>query len=376
MARRGAKILLAVVASSVLATTAHADVWKRASNRLTAALDRELQLTRTATELSQALGQLDRERASLEYTATVLDHASKEGMRKLSSYRRVRDDRERRARTRARTLYKLSRGGVARLALEDMDPEAEVDTSARITRGRTLRFLVEHDLRELAVHRRAEERASAELVDAARELQALSAVAMIESMQEHALVTAEQAVEPELRKALRQRRRLVDGVEDSALRANRQMLRLVKNNWRELRSLRGLDGAAVLIRPVPGRILGAFGSYEDPILRLPMVRNGVELAASRNAKVHAMADGRVVMVSRLPGFEDVVVVDHGGGQYTLTARLWDVRIEEGSEIEAGTVLGKVAPKPIDDGLGHTVYIELRHGEKPVDPTRYLRRASR
>jgi septal ring factor EnvC (AmiA/AmiB activator) len=89
-----------------------------------------------------------------------------------------------------------------------------------------------------------------------------------------------------------------------------------------------------------------------------------------------MADGRVVMVTALPGFENVVVLDHGGGQYTLTARLWDIGVEEGQELEGGDLLGRVAAKPLDDGLGSTVYIELRHGEKPVDPTQYLKRARR
>jgi septal ring factor EnvC (AmiA/AmiB activator) len=70
----------------------------------------------------------------------------------------------------------------------------------------------------------------------------------------------------------------------------------------------------------------------------------------------------------------VVVIDHGAGQYSLTARLWRVELQEGQQVEAGAIVGRVAPKGIDDGLGTTVYIELRHGEKPIDPTPYLVRA--
>lgn len=50
--------------------------------------------------------------------------------------------------------------------------------------------------------------------------------------------------------------------------------------------------------------------------------------------------------------------------------------EEGQEIEGGDLLGRVASKAMDDGLGSTVYIELRHGEKPVDPSAYLKRSRR
>ena len=349
-------------------------MWDRASNRLTAALERELGLTRTAAEVARGLAELDRERASLEYTAGVLDHAGRESMRRLDAYRHTKDDREQSVRQRARVLYKLARGGAARLAFADLDPSTPRESADRIVRARTLRVLVRHDLDELAIHRRAEQRAASELVAAARELQAMSAATMIASMQEHALVTANQRLEPELASALSKRRSIASIADAASLQASSVMIRLVEDNWKELRSLRGLDGASSLVRPVPGRIAGRFGSYEDPILRLPLQRNGVELAARVDDTVLAMASGRVAVVSRLPGFEEIVVIDHGGGQYSLTARVWDVAVQEGADVQAGDTLAKVAPKAIDDGLGPTVYVELRHGEKPVDPTPYLRRS--
>ncbi|MCA9687448.1 MAG: pyridoxal-phosphate dependent enzyme, partial [Myxococcales bacterium] len=44
---------------------------------------------------------------------------------------------------------------------------------------------------------------------------------------------------------------------------------------------RGLDLLEddALIRPVPGRVIGEFGDYEDKLLKVPMHRNGVELWA-------------------------------------------------------------------------------------------------
>jgi len=81
------------------------------------------------------------------------------------------------------------------------------------------------------------------------------------------------------------------------------------------------------------------------------------------------------MVSRLPGYEEVVVIDHGDGVLTLTGRLWRLQVAQGELVERGEVLGQVAPKAVDDGLGTTVYVELRHGERPVDPTPRLSPAS-
>ena len=122
-----------------------------------------------------------------------------------------------------------------------------------------------------------------------------------------------------------------------------------------------------------GRVVGTFGEYVDPVLKLPMVRNGIELAARRDEDVRAPADGEVVMVATLPGFEEVVVIEHAAGQMSMIGRLWKTVVEEGDTVEAGQVIAEAAPKIVDDGLGTTVYFELRQGEGPVDPVPALGR---
>ena len=98
----------------------------------------------------------------------------------------------------------------------------------------------------------------------------------------------------------------------------------------------------------------------------------MELAARPGTPVRAPAAGKVALVGELPGFERVVVLDHGGGYLTLLGRLVAVEVRDGQDVAAGAVLARVAPKRIDDGLGPTAYLELRHGDRPIDPTPYLR----
>ncbi|MBK8235938.1 MAG: hypothetical protein IPK74_10300 [Deltaproteobacteria bacterium] len=101
-------------------------------------LQRELGFTRSSTEIHRGLEALDREQTSLQYTAALLDHASGESMRRLSAYAEGNDDRERRMRARGRALYKLARGGAARLAFgERFGEEDEGATAARLSRAHT-----------------------------------------------------------------------------------------------------------------------------------------------------------------------------------------------------------------------------------------------
>ena len=367
------------VAGALAGTTALADnpkAWRRAAAKLGDALEHELGLAEKATELQAAVEILDRERLSTEYDAAILDHAGRESMRRLDAYRKGRAERERRVSSRARAMYKLSRGGLLRFALEDLAGEGDQSTAQRVATGRWLRWLVQHDLAEMSAYQRAEVRAEAELLAATRELQALSALATVQTMQQRALDDAREHVRPELRQARRKRKRIArsDRTSERALEAQKALLQEAGRHWRELSRLRGLGRRGRVVRPVRGKILGSFGTYEDPILELPMVRDGVELRARPDEAVRAIDDGRVVLVSRLPGFEDVVVVDHGAGELSMTGRLWKVAVTEGEVIERSTVLGHAAPKAIDDGLGRTVYLEIRHGDRPVDPAPYLRKA--
>lgn len=366
----------ALLGTGFAASTGHAGSWRREASKLGNVLERELGLAQTAGELQDAVDSLEREALGIEYDAAILDHAGRESMRRLDAYRAGRDDREAGVRKRARALVKLARGGALRIAFEDVGSSTPQSTAVRVAAGRDLRWLVRHDLTELSMYERAESRAHRELLAASRDLQALSAIATVQSMQALVLDQARETVRPQLRDARRKRKRMASSerTDERALKAQRKLMKEVRRTWIELAKLEGLGRRGRVMRPVKGRIVGKFGEYEDAVLRLPMIRNGVELAAKRDQEVHAIDDGRVVMVTRLPGFEDVVVLDHGDGEFTMTGRLWKVGVVEGQDIERGDVLGRTAPKAIDDGLGPTVYLELRHGDRPVDPLPHLRRA--
>ncbi len=338
-----------------------------------AAIERQLALTRSAAELHKGMAALERERESLAYAERLLRHRAEESLRRLSSYRSARDAREGQTRKRARALYKLARGGLARLYFEDLAPGARDEKSAdRITRGRTVRWLVRHDLRELDVHRRAEERARAELLAATREMAALSALRMTQGVQGVALEGFESSLTPSLLASVRTTKKL--GAKAKGGRS-RQLLKRAQRELRDLRRQRGFDllEPRSLPRPVPGRIIGKFGRHYDKELRLELERKGIELRARAGHEVQAIAAGRVAFVGALPGYDRVVVVDHGGGYLSLTGRLLDIEVEAGDEVEAGAALGRVAPAPPDARLGTSVYLELRHGERPIDPSAYLAR---
>jgi murein hydrolase activator len=349
---------------------------KRDPEALRDAAERELALTETANALERGRAALERERESLDWASELLERRSRESTRKLLVYTAQRSEQDAQTSVRAHKLYKLARGGgILELMFED-GADGRLTPVQRANRGRTLRRVLERDLELLRVHTVAETRAADELLTATRELTALMMIDAVGRMEADAITVAGAALDPALAAAYSERRSLQK--RGRAGRKDRQLLRALARERRNLVRHRGLDLLEddALVRPVRGQIVGSFGEYEDRLLKVPMVRNGVELAAKPNDPVVAIAPGEVVLVGALPGFERVVVLDHGGGYLSLTARLLSVTVHEGDTLEAGALLGRVGAKAVSDGLGTTAYLEIRHGQRPIDPDPYLRSRGR
>lgn len=341
--------------------------------QLREAAERELGLTSSATGLERGKIVLERERESLSWAASLLGQRSGESLRELDVYRGERVERQRLAEIRARKLYKLSRGGMLEQVFET-GADGRSTPDQRIARGRTLRFLIDHDLDKLRVHSDAEASARAKLLGATRERSAMAALESVAALQTHALAATDAQLHPTLAAVHGERTRLEALVGGDLGPDERRVLHSLADERRELERHKGLDllEPGALARPVIGHVVGKFGDYQDPLLAVPMHRNGVELRSKPNDKVFALAPGRVAFVGALPGFERVVVIEHGGGYLSLTARMLAVAVEEGQELEAGALIGRAGAKAVDDGLGTTVYVELRHGQRPIDPEPWLK----
>ncbi len=339
------------------------------------AATRELELTTTANAIARGQAAIERERESIDWTTDLLERRGREGLRKLDAYRVRRIEREQLGEVRARELYKLARGGgMLELMFED-GSAGHLTPQQRRARSTTVRRLIDRDLEILRVHSDAEAKARDELLTATRELHVVAALESVARLQSDALALTSTTLDPELRDVHERRRALQKRLRGNRSKAaDRRLLYALAHERRDLLRARGLDMLEedTLVRPVRGRVVGKFGTYDDPLLDVPMHRNGVELAAQPNDAVRALAPGEVALVGALPGFERIVVIDHGGGYLSLTARLLTIDVEQGQAIDAGTVLGRVGPKAVPDGLGTTVYVEIRHGQRPIDPRPYLK----
>jgi len=120
------------------------------------------------------------------------------------------------------------------------------------------------------------------------------------------------------------------------------------------------DPTASALEPLRGRLRAPlFGSAPSAAL------GGLSFRARASREVSAVAPGRVVFAAPFEGFERLVMVDHGGGDTSLYARLSDLAVAEGDVVRAGQTLGRLS-------RGGTLYFELRRGSDLLPAARWLR----
>lgn len=120
--------------------------------------------------------------------------------------------------------------------------------------------------------------------------------------------------------------------------------------------------------PVQSRkILHGFGEYHNPQTHTKMIHLGINIAAGFGSPVKSVAPGVVSMVSWLPGFGSLLIIDHGNDVRTVYAGLQSVSVQEKEEVSAGKPLG-LSGRSID---GEYVHFEIWHGREKVNPVRWL-----
>jgi septal ring factor EnvC (AmiA/AmiB activator) len=98
---------------------------------------------------------------------------------------------------------------------------------------------------------------------------------------------------------------------------------------------------------------------------------GLLIAGSAGAQVHAVRAGRVAYADWLKGYGLLLIVDPGGGWMTLYAFNDALLKNAGDAVEAGEAIATVGSS---GGQGRpALYFELRKDGQPADPSAWLRR---
>jgi septal ring factor EnvC (AmiA/AmiB activator) len=125
-----------------------------------------------------------------------------------------------------------------------------------------------------------------------------------------------------------------------------------------------------LKRPVSGKVVKSFGKNRTGRFNTYTLSNGVTFQSAEGTPIRSVYGGNVIFADWFSGYGRIIIVDHGGGYYTLYGHLSELKVTVGDEVEADKVIGLVG----DSGSleGPALYFEIRRHGKPVDPSPWFK----
>lgn len=135
------------------------------------------------------------------------------------------------------------------------------------------------------------------------------------------------------------------------------------------------DTGGRLLRPISSsyRMNSQFGPRVDPITgKRGRMHNGVDFAAPAGTPIYAAESGVVTVAQSTSGYGNTVIIDHGGGMWTLYAHIRNggIKVKAGQQVKRGEKVAEVGST--GRSTGNHLHFEVRINEKPVNPVNYLR----
>jgi len=123
--------------------------------------------------------------------------------------------------------------------------------------------------------------------------------------------------------------------------------------------------------PAAGRVVQRFGPQLG-VFNTRTMNNGIEIAPPKdNLTVRAVHTGKVVYADFFPGYGNLIILEHGDGYFTLYGHCAEFLVRKETIVKPGDPIAVAG----DTGslVGVSVYLEIRHQTKPLDPLQWLQR---
>ncbi len=128
-------------------------------------------------------------------------------------------------------------------------------------------------------------------------------------------------------------------------------------------------------RPIKqGWLSSHYGYRTDPFSGKRAWHAGVDFAGKENSDIVAVASGVVTWSSDRYGFGNLVEINHGGQYTTRYAHCKTLLVNVGDIVEKGQVIAKMGST--GRSTGPHVHFEVLKNNKPINPKKYIYRASR
>jgi lipoprotein NlpD len=126
-----------------------------------------------------------------------------------------------------------------------------------------------------------------------------------------------------------------------------------------------VDFSGIISWPAEGKIVSVFG------VKGGVQYNGISIEAAEGTPVKAADNGKVGYVGSIPGYGNVVLIEHANRLVTVYGHLKEIKTSTGRLVNRGEMIGTIGAS--GRASSPCLYFEVRSRSKPRNPLFFLTR---
>jgi len=148
---------------------------------------------------------------------------------------------------------------------------------------------------------------------------------------------------------------------DRAERIERQQGALNAKAFAELRGQ--------LLWPAQGQVVERFGQQRNEELKTTTDNPGIDIQGESGSPIRAVLNGIVTTITFIRGYGTTIIIDHGGGYYTVYSHVTDLQTHVDSEVRGGDVIAYMGEA--DSVSGAKLHFEIWGQNQKLNPEQWL-----
>ncbi|MBT3500976.1 MAG: peptidoglycan DD-metalloendopeptidase family protein [Candidatus Marinimicrobia bacterium] len=135
----------------------------------------------------------------------------------------------------------------------------------------------------------------------------------------------------------------------------------------KVKSFKSLKGQ--ISWPAKGRIIAKFGRQWNPKLKTTTENPGIDIKGQPGSAIRSIMGGIVTTITYIRGYGTTIIIDHGGGFYTVYSHVTNIQTSVDSEVRNGDVIAYMG----DSGSinGAKLHFEIWGKGQKLDPEKWL-----
>ncbi len=135
----------------------------------------------------------------------------------------------------------------------------------------------------------------------------------------------------------------------------------------QARKLSELEGR--LPWPAEGRIITSFGRQWNPKLKTTTESPGIDIKGQPGSPITAVMNGIVISITFIRGYGTTLIIDHGGGYFTVYSHVTNIQVSMDSQVRSGDILAYMG----DSGSvnGAMLHFEIWGKDQKLNPEKWL-----